>query len=98
MGRLTIGLHESSTTGVTPSFCTACRNISVHIPGHVSWRGCGYFKDRFPAVNCDPYSVIKALAETCLLKTHHEDDDEGKTMASYKGRKTSKTPQSALTY
>uniref|UniRef100_A0A667WZF2 Glutamine synthetase n=1 Tax=Myripristis murdjan TaxID=586833 RepID=A0A667WZF2_9TELE len=60
--------HEFSTA-------TACRDVSVRIPVHVSQKGCGYLEDRRPASNCDPYAVIRALAETCLLSTTEEDED-----------------------
>ncbi|XP_067434317.1 glutamine synthetase-like [Thunnus thynnus] len=80
--------HLTSSQGSTSSFndfstATACRNISVRIPGHVSQNGCGYFEDRRPAANCDPYMVTRALVETCLLgSTGEDDDDDEKIMAS----------------
>uniref|UniRef100_UPI003AAB55F8 glutamine synthetase-like n=1 Tax=Centroberyx gerrardi TaxID=166262 RepID=UPI003AAB55F8 len=55
------------------SAATAQRNVSVRIPGHVSRKGRGYLEDRRPAANCDPYAVIRALAETCLLGITGED-------------------------
>ncbi|XP_044047058.1 glutamine synthetase-like [Siniperca chuatsi] len=64
------------------STATAHRNVSVHIPGHVCRMGCGYLEDRCPAANCNPYNVMRALVETCLLETAGEDDNERETMAS----------------
>ncbi|XP_026158920.1 glutamine synthetase-like [Mastacembelus armatus] len=74
-----IRLTNQSTTSSFQSFstATASRKVSVRIPDHVSRSGCGYFEDRRPAANCDPYCVMRALAETCLLGAA-EDDDEGK--------------------
>uniref|UniRef100_A0A8C4IZ02 Glutamine synthetase n=1 Tax=Dicentrarchus labrax TaxID=13489 RepID=A0A8C4IZ02_DICLA len=74
MSRLT---SQSSSTSSFHVFSTAtsCRNVSVRIPGHVSRRGCGYFEDRRPAANCDPYNVMRTLVETCLLETCEENDD-----------------------
>uniref|UniRef100_A0A7N8XWF2 Glutamine synthetase n=1 Tax=Mastacembelus armatus TaxID=205130 RepID=A0A7N8XWF2_9TELE len=74
-----IRLTNQSTTSSFQSFstATASRKVSVRIPDHVNRSGCGYFEDRRPAANCDPYSVMRALAETCLLGAA-EDDDEGK--------------------
>ncbi|GLD66955.1 glutamine synthetase-like protein [Lates japonicus] len=65
------------------SAAAARRNVSVRIPDHVSRRGCGYFEDRRPAANCDPYSVMRALIETCLLGATGEDDDEEKDTATF---------------
>ncbi|CAK6972208.1 glutamine synthetase-like [Scomber scombrus] len=73
--RSTSSFHDFSTA-------TACRNVSVRIPGYVSRRGCGYFEDRRPAANCDPYMVTRALVETCLLEATGEDDKEEETMAA----------------
>ncbi|XP_040001607.1 glutamine synthetase-like [Xiphias gladius] len=67
--RSTSSFHDFSTD-------TARRNVSVRIPDHVSREGCGYFEDRRPAANCDPYNVTRALVETCLLGATGEDDDE----------------------
>ncbi|XP_033479645.2 glutamine synthetase-like [Epinephelus lanceolatus] len=78
-------LNSQSTTSDFHYFSTAVssRAVSVRIPGHVSQMGCGYFEDRRPAANCDPYLVMRALVETCLLETPEEnDDDVGKIMAS----------------
>uniref|UniRef100_A0A3Q3MYR7 Glutamine synthetase n=1 Tax=Mastacembelus armatus TaxID=205130 RepID=A0A3Q3MYR7_9TELE len=61
-----IRLTNQSTTSSFQSFstATASRKVSVRIPDHVSRSGCGYLEDRRPAANCDPYSVMRALAET----------------------------------
>ncbi len=76
--RLT-GLHETSTID-TFSSGVANRSVSVRIPrqvadeGKVGVRGehCvhapthvqGYFEDRRPASNCDPYSVCEAIVRS----------------------------------
>ncbi|XP_077398367.1 glutamine synthetase-like isoform X1 [Vanacampus margaritifer] len=52
----------------------ANRDASIRIPRHVGQQKKGYFEDRRPAANCDPYLVTKAIASTCLLN----DDDEVK--------------------
>ena len=65
----TSSFHDFSTA-------TACRDVSVCIPDDVSCRGCGYFEDRRPAANCDPYNVMRAVVQTCLLGAPGEDDDE----------------------
>ncbi|XP_062334875.1 glutamine synthetase-like [Osmerus eperlanus] len=69
MRRLT-GLHE--TSGIHDfSAGVANRGASVRIPRQVGQEGRGYFEDRRPAANCDPYAVTAAIARTCLL------DEEG---------------------
>nr|XP_061836880.1 glutamine synthetase-like [Nerophis lumbriciformis]XP_061836882.1 glutamine synthetase-like [Nerophis lumbriciformis]XP_061836883.1 glutamine synthetase-like [Nerophis lumbriciformis] len=65
MRRLT-GKHETAninefTSGV------ANRGASVRIPRQVGQDKKGYFEDRRPAANCDPYLVTRAIASTCLL-------------------------------
>lgn len=45
----------------------ANRGASIRIPRHIAEEGRGYFQDRRPASNCDPYSVTEYLARTCLL-------------------------------
>lgn len=68
--RLT-GRHETSSIH-TFSSAVADRGCSIRIPRQVGEEGKGYFEDRRPASNCDPYMVIKAIACTCLL-----DSDKG---------------------
>lgn len=63
--RLT-GLHETSriedfSSGV------ANRAVSIRIPRGVSDDGFGYFEDRRPSSNCDPYSVVEAILTTIVL-------------------------------
>jgi glutamine synthetase len=45
----------------------ANRGCSIRIPRTVAEEGKGYFEDRRPASNCDPYCVTEALVRTCLL-------------------------------
>lgn len=65
MRRLT-GLHETSSIDDF-SAGVANRGASIRIPREVGKDGRGYFEDRRPAANCDPYAVTKAIAQTCLL-------------------------------
>ncbi|XP_021713022.1 glutamine synthetase 2 cytoplasmic isoform X1 [Aedes aegypti] len=63
--RLT-GKHETSSiydfnAGV------ANRGASVRIPRGVADEGKGYFEDRRPSSNCDPYSVVEAILRTICL-------------------------------
>lgn len=45
----------------------ASRNSSIRIPRIVSDQECGYFEDRRPAANADPYMVTDVLAKTICL-------------------------------
>jgi glutamine synthetase len=63
--RLT-GLHE--TAPITEfSYGVANRGASVRIPRFTERDGKGYFEDRRPASNMDPYVVTAKLVETCVL-------------------------------
>ena len=62
--RLT-GLHETSSY-TEFSFGVGTRNTSVRIPTQVEKEGCGYFEDRRPAANCDPYQVTSIIFQTCF--------------------------------
>lgn len=44
------------------------RTASVRIPRGVERKGMGYFEDRRPNANCDPYKVVTVLMETCCLQ------------------------------
>jgi glutamine synthetase len=63
--RLT-GIHETSSY-IKFSFGVGTRNTSVRIPSQVQKEGCGYFEDRRPAANCDPYQVTAIIFQTCCL-------------------------------
>ncbi|CAK9302390.1 unnamed protein product [Gordionus sp. m RMFG-2023] len=64
--RLT-GIHETSSIHKFSSG-TADRGCSVRIPRQVAEDKCGYFEDRRPASNCDPYRVTEQIIKTCLLE------------------------------
>lgn len=64
--RLT-GIHETSSIEEF-SAGVANRGASIRIPRQVGQEKKGYFEDRRPASNCDPYAVTKAIASTCLLE------------------------------
>lgn len=57
-GRHETGNIESFTYGV------ANRGTSVRIPREVQENGCGYFEDRRPASNADPYQITGIIVET----------------------------------
>ena len=59
------GIHETSnitefTIGV------GSRGSSIRIPNQVLVDGCGYFEDRRPAANADPYQILRRIFETYL--------------------------------
>jgi len=63
--RLT-GLHETASIEDF-SYGVANRGCSIRIPRQVEADGCGYFEDRRPASNCDPYLVTGTIFKnTCL--------------------------------
>lgn len=71
--RLT-GRHETSSIEDF-SAGVANRAASIRIPRHVGHEGKGYFEDRRPAANCDPYSVTMIIAETMLLDPEDYDKE-----------------------
>ena len=63
--RLT-GLHETCHLGQFKSGISD-RGASIRIPLGCSQKGCGYFEDRRPGANADPYRVASRLVETVCL-------------------------------
>ena len=49
------------------SFGVADRTVSVRIPRNVAEDGFGYFEDRRPSSNCDPYSLCERIVRTICL-------------------------------
>ncbi|KAK2888524.1 hypothetical protein Q8A73_019972 [Channa argus] len=70
MRRLT-GHHETSNIKDF-SAGVANRGASIRIPRQVGHEKMGYFEDRRPSANCDPYAVTMAIARTCLLETEEK--------------------------
>jgi glutamine synthetase len=76
--RLT-GKHETSSMEKF-SYGIANRGCSIRIPRTTEAKGCGYYEDRRPAANIDPYVVSAAVfSVTCLenfgledLETHYQ--------------------------
>jgi len=64
--RLT-GKHETASYK-TFSWGKGTRNTSIRIPNIVVKEKCGYFEDRRPAANMDPYSVTSIIFKTCCLE------------------------------
>ena len=65
--RLT-GIHETSSMDKF-SYGVGNREVSVRIPTSVAHaNGKGYFEDRRPGSNIDPYVVSAMIFDTCMLK------------------------------
>ena len=84
--RLT-GFHESSSFHEFSSG-VANRGTSIRIPRRVEENGYGYFEDRRPSSNCDPYVVTEMLVRTCVLKEGPEVIPEIKTDSRASRRKS----------
>lgn len=63
--RLT-GKHETSSINDFNAG-VANRGCSIRIPRGVADEGKGYFEDRRPSSNCDPYTVVERILRTILL-------------------------------
>lgn len=63
--RLT-GKHETASIDLF-KWGVADRGASCRVGSDVMEKGYGYFEDRRPAGNCDPYIVTKMLVQTCCL-------------------------------
>uniref|UniRef100_A0A3Q3KVS0 Glutamine synthetase n=1 Tax=Labrus bergylta TaxID=56723 RepID=A0A3Q3KVS0_9LABR len=72
--RLT-GHHETSNIGEF-SNGVANRGASIRIPRAVWKDKKGYFEDRRPSANCNPYIVTEAMVRTCILKEEGEQPTE----------------------
>jgi glutamine synthetase len=64
--RLT-GKHETASYDRF-SFGVGTRNTSIRIPNQTFADNCGYFEDRRPAANMDPYLVTSMVYKTCCLQ------------------------------
>ncbi|KAK2068319.1 hypothetical protein P8C59_002962 [Phyllachora maydis] len=62
--RLT-GKHETGSIDQF-SYGVANRGASIRIPRDVAAKGYGYFEDRRPASNADPYQITGIMMETCF--------------------------------
>lgn len=49
------------------SYGVGTRNTSIRIPNDTMQKNCGYFEDRRPAANIDPYLVTSIIYKTCCL-------------------------------
>lgn len=72
--RLT-GHHETSNIDEF-SAGVANRGASIRIPRAVGQDKKGYFEDRRPSANCNPYIVTEALVRTCILKEEGDQPTE----------------------
>ncbi len=67
--RLT-GKHETSSMDEF-SYKSRSRGASVRIPVMTENQGCGYFEDRRPASNIDPYLVTGAIVDCVCLEGNY---------------------------
>lgn len=66
-GKCETSKYENFTYGVGD------RNASIRIPNNVIKDGCGYFEDRRPAANIDPYLVTKIIFNNAVI-SHQENE------------------------
>jgi len=66
--RLT-GIHETSSMDKF-TWSVSGRHTSVRVGRDVQEAGCGYFEDRRPASNCDPYLVSSLLVKNTDLRNY----------------------------
>lgn len=59
-----IGIHETSSMDVF-SWGVGTRHTSIRVPNQTAIDGCGYFEDRRPAGNINPYRVTSAIYDAC---------------------------------
>ena len=78
--RLT-GLHETCHINEFKSGVSN-RGASIRIPVSTHQQGCGYFEDRRPGANADPYVVSSHLVESVCLKELGSQDKSLDTTAS----------------
>ena len=55
------------------SYGTGDRTASIRIGKDTIRKGCGYFEDRRPGSNIDPYRATSKIAETCLITEPSQD-------------------------
>ena len=70
--RLT-GLHETASIREF-SYKEGHRGASIRIPVMTIEKGCGYYEDRRPASNIDPYIVCGIMVDTTVLDSKHTPD------------------------
>ena len=60
------GLNETSYYDIF-TYGIGSRESSIRIPTETIKNNCGYFEDRRPSSNMDPYIIISKLYETTVL-------------------------------
>ncbi len=68
------GLHETSSYNKF-TYGRANRGASIRIPNSVLEESRGYFEDRRPAANCDPYLVTGLIMKTYMQTDISNDED-----------------------
>jgi glutamine synthetase len=62
------GDNSKRLNGMCETFTWGEGRCSIRIPKSVMKDGCGYFEDRRPASNADPYQVSGLIYKTCCLE------------------------------
>ncbi len=75
------GKHETSSYDRF-TFGRANRGASVRIPNSVLTESKGYFEDRRPGANCDPYLVTSIILKTCENKDFDSSPDQTNSIFS----------------
>ncbi|KAF1755784.1 hypothetical protein GCK72_012234 [Caenorhabditis remanei] len=70
MAKFRLTKISGSVRAANVRFCdgVASRASSIRIPRSTDDDGYGYFEDRRPSSNCDPYTVTGALVRTVCLE------------------------------
>ena len=75
--------HHETCSYKTFRYGVGDRTASVRIPADVEKAGCGYFEDRRPNANCDPYRVVAVMMDTCCVWSPEGDfRDTAETVAN----------------
>ena len=62
---MTLPGDDDHVAGFSNRDAVCDRGASIRIPLDVTKKGYGYFEDRRPCANIDPYVVTRLLLETC---------------------------------
>ena len=79
LGERLTGLHETCSIEEFKSGASD-RGCSIRIPITVEITGCGYFEDRRPGANSDPYEVASVLIKSVCLNSQKQETKYSKVL------------------